>query len=591
MMPLCASGAARSSGALRASGLIVSAPAHTVGMENGMAVAEVLEGIVASALALAAEVRRAADPGSAGAGFEPDPVDPLGEQATACLDGLTGVAGMEARVAAVKVQLVAGYVTADAAMAIPTTSPQDAAIRQMAVRAEVAGALTVSEGAAERLLVESAMLTTERPLTLAALQAGRISWQHARIMCDETDELSPEAAAAFEAHFLDPDAPGAARGCFAGDLAPARFRAKARYWRERHHQDSIEKRHAKSVKDRRLEYRPDRDGMAWFSAYLPADQAAGIWNRTTATARGLQGPTEKRTLSQLRADVFSTRLLTPNHRAHAIGTTDGTDGTDGTGGAPAGGVQPGDVPSPQAQAQAQVLVTVPVFSLLGHTDEPATLDGYGPIPASMARRLVADGATSFFRVLVDPRDGTPLEIGRTSYRLTKPMRQWLRLRDAKCTFPNCNNHSLDNDADHILAWADGGGTGVANLGQPCPKHHRLKHTTAWRPVDATRDHPPGWTSPAGRHYPAEHQDWEPPTWPEELAWPEMTLVEDCPEPPGWSGALPDQALPEPPDWLDSPDQPDEPDDLDSVQWLPAVYGQGLPLPPDPWPDWGSSTAA
>jgi hypothetical protein len=50
------------------------------------------------------------------------------------------------------------------------------------------------------------------------------------------------------------------------------------------------------------------------------------------------------------------------------------------------------------------------------------------------------------------------------------MRQWLRLRDAKCTFPNCNNHSLDNDADHILAWADGGGTGVTNLGQPCPKH-------------------------------------------------------------------------------------------------------------------------
>ena len=130
----------------------------------------------------------------------------------------------------------------------------------------------------------------------------------------------------------------------------------------------------------------------------------------------------------------------------------------------------------------------------------------------MARRLVAGGATSFFRVLTDPRDGAPLEIGRTSYRLTKPMRQWLRLRDAKCTFPNCNNHSLDNDADHILAWAAGGATGVTNLGQPCPKHHRLKHTTAWRPVGATRENPPGWISPSGRHYPAEHQDWEPPTW-------------------------------------------------------------------------------
>jgi hypothetical protein len=132
----------------------------------------------------------------------------------------------------------------------------------------------------------------------------------------------------------------------------------------------------------------------------------------------------------------------------------------------------------------------------------------------MARRLVADGATSFLRVLTDPRDGAPLEIGRTSYRLTKPMRQWLRLRDAKCTFPNCNNHSLDNDADHILAWADGGGTGVANLGQPCPKHHRLKHNTQWRPAGATRDTSPGWISPQGRTYKAEHQDWEPSTWPE-----------------------------------------------------------------------------
>jgi hypothetical protein len=170
------------------------------------------------------------------------------------------------------------------------------------------------------------------------------------------------------------------------------------------------------------------------------------------------------------------------------------------------------VPSPKAQ----VLITVPVFSLLGLSGEPATLDGYGPIPPSMARRLVADGATSFLRVLTDPRDGAPLEIGRTSYRLTKPMRQWLRLRDAKCTFPNCNNPSLDNDADHILAWADGGGTGVTNLGQPCPKHHRLKHTTQWRPVGATKDTPPGWISPKGRSYPAEHQDWEPPTWPEDF---------------------------------------------------------------------------
>ncbi|RAM37597.1 hypothetical protein DBZ45_09645, partial [Arthrobacter globiformis] len=238
------------------------------------------------------------------------------------------------------------------------------------------------------------------------------------------------------------------------------------------------------------------------------------------------------------------------------------------GDAPSGLVPAGGVPSPRAQ----VLVTVPVFSLLGLSEEPAMLDGYGPIPPSMARRLVADGATSFLRVLTDPRDGAPLEIGRTSYRLTKPVRQWLRLRDASCTFPSCNNHSLDNDADHILAWADGGGTGVANLGQPCPKHHRLKHATAWRPDGATRDAPPGWISPSGRSYQAEYQDWEPPTWPEpppgqDLR--ELSPRQDWSEPhgPDW---------PEPPDGLE---QPDRPEDLD-----PA-------LPLDPWPYWSSPAAA
>ena len=214
--------------------------------------------------------------------------------------------------------------------------------------------------------------------------------------------------------------------------------------------------------------------MAWLSAYLPADTAAGIWDRTTAAARALQGPDEARTLDP--APRRHRRHLAPHHRQPAAATDGGTaGGTDGgmrhrrqSG---RGAVRAAGVPSPRAQ----VLVTVPVLSLLGATDEPAILDGYGPIPPSMARRLVADGAGSFYRVLTDPRDGAPLEIGRTSYRLTKAQRQWLRLRDGKCPFPGCSNHSLDNEADHLLAWADGGTTGISNLGQPCPKHHRLKH--------------------------------------------------------------------------------------------------------------------
>ncbi|MFX1818151.1 DUF222 domain-containing protein, partial [Pseudarthrobacter sp. CC4] len=248
----------------------------------------------------------------------------------------------------------------------------------------------------------------------------------------------------------------------------------------------------------------DQDGMAWLSAYLPAHQATALWNKLTALSRTMQGPNEHRTLTQLRADSFTEGLLNSGNTSGVTGAPGAGDGGEGTG------------PN-QAPVRAEVLVTVPVFSLLGLTGEPAMLDGYGPIPPSMARDLVATGADSFHRVLVDPRDGAPLEIGRTSYRVTKAMRNWLRLRDGKCPFPGCSNHSLDNEADHLLAWHNGGTTGVSNLGQPCPKHHKLRHTSGWKPTPATKTEPPGWTSPTGRHYTTEHQDWEPPHWPDRAA--------------------------------------------------------------------------
>ena len=313
-------------------------------------------------------------------------------------------------------------------------------------------------------------------------------------MVDETATLDREAAGVLEAHFLDPDVSNVDSNCPAGEMPAYRFRRKARIWRERHHPDSIEKRHIKGAQDRFLEYVPEQDGMARISAHLPADQAVAIWNRYTAIARGQQGPHEDRTLTQLRVDAFATAAL----RRGGSGNGTGTE---------AAGVA--DVPTPRTE----VLVTVPVFSLLGLTEEPAMLDGYGPIPASMARNLLANGADSFHRVLVDPRDGAPLEIGRTSYRLTKAMRNWLRMRDGKCPFPGCSNHSLDNEADHLLAWHHGGSTGIRNLGQLCPKHHRLKHVIGWTPTPATRNEPPGWISPSGRNYKSEHQDWEPAQWP------------------------------------------------------------------------------
>ncbi|MGK3647905.1 DUF222 domain-containing protein [Pseudarthrobacter enclensis] len=419
--------------------------------------------------------------------------DPLRDLTEKCLSGLEVLARVEAAVAAVKVRLVAAYAAASESLEGPAGNAYEASAREKCLVAEVAGVLTVGEGAASNLLGEAHALATSLPLALDALQAGTISWQHARVLADETSGLVPARVAALEAHFFDPDAPNPARGAAPGELVPSRFRRKVRAWRERQYPDSLEVRHALAVADRRMEYRPEADGMARISLVLPGGTACAIWNKATAIARGLQGPEEARTMPQLRADAGANLLL-------------GETGAD-----------LGKLPSPKAD----VMVTVPVFSLLGATDEPGEVDGFGPVPASVARTLVGEGAGSLYRLLVDPRDGAPLEIGRTSYRLPESLKRWLRLRDGTCTFPGCSNHTADNENDHLTAWEHGGATGVSNLGQVCPKHHRLKHQSRWTPTPASKDEPPGWTSPTGRHYPAEQPDRIPPVIPPDL-WPDSS---------------------------------------------------------------------
>ncbi|MEW1949647.1 DUF222 domain-containing protein [Pseudarthrobacter sp902506025] len=439
-------------------------------------------------------------------------VDVLQRRYELRLKRLEVVKRLEGQLAAVKARDVADAVEIQHALLAPDAPVHERTYAEMSAVEEIAGVLTISSAAAGAL-VEHSRRICSLPLVFEALATGDMSWQHARIVADETESVDWTGAAALVAHFFDPDAPQPARGAAPGELVPSRFRAKVRGWRERHHPESIQKRHAKSTADRRMEYTPDKDGMAWVSLYLPGDTACAIWNRTTATARGLQGPDEERTLTQLRPDIAASLLLGAGQMAGegSTGTAPGTQGVTGI----------GKVPAPRAD----VLVTVPVFALLGLTDEPAVLDGFGPIPASMARKLVADGADSFYRVLVDPRDGAPLEIGRKNYRLTEAIKRWIRMRDAKCTFPGCTNRTPDNETDHLQAWQHGGTTGTSNLAQLCPKHHRLKHHSQWTPDPANKNEPPGWTSPTGRHYNPEHPDpepthWPPESWPQGSQWPQ-----------------------------------------------------------------------
>ncbi|TDD93887.1 DUF222 domain-containing protein, partial [Jiangella asiatica] len=136
------------------------------------------------------------------------------------------------------------------------------------------------------------------------------------------------------------------------------------------------------------------DAMAYLEAHLPAEDAIAVKTVLDAAAHTLKrhdttAGHQPRTAAQRRADALAALAWTTLH-TQTIAPT-GSDHAADTG---AGAGRGGAAPIPLASAQGRpvtVHVTVPLRSLIGLTDEPGHLDGYGPIPAHTARHLAADG--------------------------------------------------------------------------------------------------------------------------------------------------------------------------------------------------------
>ena len=148
-----------------------------------------------------------------------------------------------------------------------------------------------------------------------------------------------------------------------------------------------------------------------------------------------------------------------------------------------------------------VNVTVPVLTLMGLSEEPGFLEGYGPIDPDTARRIAAE-APSFTRILVHPETGAVLSVGRTRYKVPKDLKRFLRVRDKTCRFPGCNRSAAHCDIDHLLDWQFDGLTAHDNLAHLCPACHALKSETGWR-VKHLGDGLLKWTSPTGRTFVSE----------------------------------------------------------------------------------------
>ncbi|SEE40160.1 HNH endonuclease [Arthrobacter alpinus] len=184
--------------------------------------------------------------------------------------------------------------------------------------------------------------------------------------------------------------------------------------------------------------------------------------------------------------------------------------------------------------QALPVVLIPVFSLLGLTNEPAWMEGAGPISMEVAKRMT-ESAPSMYRLLVDPISNNPLEAAMDSYRITKSMRTMLRIRDEYCQFPGCNAKASTSEVDHMQAFNAGGKTTPANLEHLCKRHHHMKHFNddknryghyrsineperhnlhlrGWTPRRAEGGRV-SWTSPSGRYCPPEPELEQAPAYP------------------------------------------------------------------------------
>src|SRR5699024_2787342 len=115
--------------------------------------------------------------------------------------------------------------------------------------------------------------------------------------------------------------------------------------------------------------------------------------------------------------------------------------------------------------RAHVNVTVPLTTLLGLTEEPGELAGYGPIDAGTARRLAADG--TWRRIVTDPASGAVLDVGRTTYRPPADLDAHVRHRDQSCARPGCGASAFGCDLDHTVDFHRAGSRGATshdNLG-------------------------------------------------------------------------------------------------------------------------------
>ena len=363
-------------------------------------------------------------------------------------------------------------------------------------REDVATALRLSPTAAQNRIDVARVLVGHLPNTISALATGEISAAHATVIAKETatairNGLSEDAVFRVEqtalahAEFHTPGQVATKVKTTIAKLAPEEF-------------EEIVDRARDS---RRVSCYPEADGMATVVAVLPAEDAQTVMKSIEAYILKRNQEEEACTCGGEDGGVSRASSLCSHHNQE--GATEWSMLSADMKRADALTLLASQALASMAddvrphRRPITISVAIDLPTLLGLAENPGQLAGYGAIPASVARRLAADG--SWQRFISDPATGNLLDFGREKYTPPQELVDYLLARDRICRFPGCRRTGQSSDIDHAHSWESGGETNPANLGLLCRRHHRMKTHGGWS-LESNPDGSCLWKSPKGKTF-------------------------------------------------------------------------------------------
>ncbi|MER6975257.1 DUF222 domain-containing protein [Nocardioides sp. NPDC000445] len=346
------------------------------------------------------------------------------------------------------------------------------------VASQVALARRVSPEKGAKLLGLAKVLIAEMPHTFALMKAGLFSQWQATILARETACLSLEDRRVIDSELCatGPDGePARAVSMGLRQLENAAKRLAITL-----DQASVVARAASAVKDRRVSLRPAPDTMTWLGALLPVKDGVAVFAALDQAAKAAAAAGDERTRGQVMADTLVDRIT----------------GRSTTG----------------AKPRIEVKIVMTDDSLINTNNQPAMVEGYGPVPAAWARETLNDAEVFVRRLLTDPA-GRLVAMESRSRKAPEGLAEFIATRDGGICRTNGCDAPIRN-VDHVERHADGGTTSAENLQGLCERCNQAKEALGWQ----ARPGPDGsiiTITPTGHTYTSPPPDtWapDPPTW-------------------------------------------------------------------------------